>query len=78
MVSHIDLRINDVNPIEISNLSTLIDALKSPQYHENVIPSRPGRNDFVVTVKPAGLQEIKEALRLILRIVEAERVEIEP
>lgn len=76
-VEHVDLRIDDVSTNEIHELSTLIYALKSSQYNDNVVKNGDGKQDFVVTVKPARLDEIKQALHVILRIVNAERIAID-
>ncbi len=77
VVEHVDLRIDDVNTNEIEELSTLIYALKSSQYEDNVVKNGTGGQDFVVTVKPAQLDEIKQALHVLLRIVKAERIAID-
>ena len=77
VVERVDLRIDDVSTNEIQELSTLIYALKSSQYIDNVVKNGTGKQDFVVTVKPAQLDEIKQALHLILRIVKAERIAID-
>jgi len=77
VVERVDLRIDDVNTNEIEELSTLIYALKSSQYNDNVVKNGTGKQDFVVTVKPAQLNEIKQALHEILRIVKAERIAID-
>ena len=76
-VDHVNLRIDDVSTNEIQELSTLIYALKNSQYNDNVVKNGNGKRDFVVTVKPAQLDEIKQALYVILRIVKAERIAID-
>ncbi len=76
-VEHVNLRIDDVNTNEIEELSTLIYALKSSQYEDNVVNNGDGKQDFIITVKPAQLDEIKQALHVILRIVKAERIAID-
>jgi len=76
-VDHVDLRIDDVSTNEIQELSTLIYDLKNSQYNDNVVQNGNGKRDFVITVKPAQLNEIKQALHVILRIVKAERIEID-
>ncbi len=76
-VEHVELRIDDVNTNEIEELSTLIYALKSSQHNDNVVKNGTGKQDFVVTVKPAQLDEIKQALHVILRIVKPERIAID-
>ena len=77
LVDHVDLRIDDVNTNEIEELSTLIYTLKSSQYNDNVVKNGTGKQDFVVTVKPAQLDVIKQALHVILRIVKPERIAID-
>jgi len=76
-VEHVDLRIDNVNTNEIEELSTLIYALNNSQYNDNVVKNGTGKQDFVVTVKPAQLDEIKQALHAILGIVKAERIAID-
>ncbi len=76
-VEHVELRIDDVNTDEIKELSMLIYALKNSQYNDNVVKNGTGKQDFVVTVKPAKLDEIKQALHAILGIVKAERIAID-
>ncbi len=76
-VEHVDLRIDDVNTNEIEELSTLIYALKNSQYNDSVVKNGTGKQDFVVTLKPAPLDEIKQALHVILGIVKAERIAID-
>ena len=77
LVEHVVLRIDDVNTNEIEELSTLTYALKSSQYNDNVVKNGTGKQDFVVTLKPAQLDEIKQALHAILGIVKAERIAID-
>jgi len=77
LVEHVVLRIDDVNTNEIEELSTLIYALKTSQYNDNVVKNGTGKQDFVVTLKPAQLDEIKQALHAILGIVKAERIAID-
>ncbi len=79
LVEHVELRIDDVNTNEIEELSTRFYALKNSQYqyNDNVVKNGTGKQDFVVTVRPAQLDEIKHALHAILRIVKAERIAID-
>jgi len=79
LVDHVDLRIDDVNTNEIEELSTRFYALKNSQYqyNDNVVKNGTGKQDFVVTLKPAPLDEIKQALHVILGIVKAERIAID-
>ena len=77
VVEHVDLRIGDVNINEIEELSTLVYALQGSKYEENVIENGDGKQDFVVRVKPARLNEVKEALHVILTIVNGERIAID-
>ncbi len=73
----VDVRVNDVDNSEIGYLSTVIDALKNEHYTEPVIDQSRGSRAFVVTVKKCELQELKDALRVILKVVKPERIEIE-
>ena len=83
LVEHVELRIDDVNTNEIEELSTRFYALKNSQYqyndndNDNVVKNGTGKQDFVVTLKPAPLDEIKQALHVILGIVKAERIAID-
>ncbi|MFQ5603138.1 MAG: hypothetical protein ACE5HS_07705 [bacterium] len=77
MVNRVDLRINNVNLNEITELNSLISTLHNPSYQDDVVHSSDGHDAYVVTVTPANLQRIKDALRIILRIVNAERIAIE-
>ena len=77
VVERVDLRIDDVSTNEIQELSTLIYALKSSQYKDNVVKNGSDKQDFVVTVKPARLDEIKQALNVILQIVKGDRIAID-
>ncbi|MFQ5649386.1 MAG: hypothetical protein ACE5IY_05545 [bacterium] len=77
MDSGVDVRVNDVDNAEIDYLTTVIEALKSDDYRESVIDSNQGNKAFVVTVKKCELQELKDALRVILQVVTPERVDID-
>ena len=77
VVERVDLRIDDVSTNEIQELSTLIYTLKNSQFNDNVVKNGTDKQDFIVTVKPAQLDEIKQALHVILRIVKAERIAID-
>ncbi len=74
----VDVRVVNVDPGEIDNLNALLDAMGSAdEYAENVTDAGPGQN-YVVTVKTGELRELKDALRLVLQVVQPDRVEIEP
>lgn len=77
IVDQVDLRINNVDTNEIDRLCTEVYSLRSGRYRDNVILDGNGRQDFVITVKPARLEEIKEALSVILKVVKGERIAIE-
>lgn len=77
MVDQVDVRINNVDTVELSNLSSLLEAMKHPEFHKNVIPGQSGDHVFVVRVQPGRLQTLKDALRNILKVVKPERVAIE-
>ena len=77
LVSHVDLRINNVNLDEVNSLNTLIGAIHNPEIHDDFINTSQGKSDYIVTVSPADLTRLKDALREILKIVRAERIDIE-
>jgi len=77
MVDQVDVRINNVDTVELTNLSSLLEAMKQPEFHKNVVQGQSGDHVFVVRVQPGRLQTLKDALRAILKIVKPERVVIE-
>lgn len=78
MVNCVDVKIANVGPTEISTLTTLMDSLRdSDEYIDSIVTSGSDSN-YIVTVKKGELAQLKEALRAVLRVVTAERVEIQP
>ncbi len=77
MVSHVALRITNVEMQEINNLNSEICTVNNLSYHDDIIEKEQGINDYIVTVSPADLQKVKDTLRVILKVVESERVAIE-
>ncbi|RMF65003.1 MAG: hypothetical protein D6743_08515 [Calditrichaeota bacterium] len=78
LVNQVQLRISDVDVNEINSLSASIEALRNPRYQDSVVHRGSGEHEFVVTVKPATLQSLKDALWMVLHIVQPERIAIEP
>ncbi|MFQ5677498.1 MAG: hypothetical protein ACE5G1_16535 [bacterium] len=77
IIESVNLRVNTVDENEIQQLSTVVDALKNRQFNDDVVRYGDGNQDFVVTVKPATLTEIKEALHMMLKVVTGDRIMIE-
>ncbi|NIR49935.1 hypothetical protein GWO43_15615 [candidate division KSB1 bacterium] len=77
VIDRVDVRINNVDIVEISQLTTGVYDLKSPQFREEIVKTHQGMNDFVLTVSPASLHQVKTALQVVLKIVTADRVAIE-
>lgn len=77
MVKHVDLRVNNIDNNEMQQLNSLLETLKNKHFRDHIV--RNGIvNDYIVTITPGRLQEIKDALRLLLQIVQPERIAIEP
>ena len=76
MVNRVDVRVNDVNEKEKEQLSELINDLQKENF-QNKLQKNDGRQEYVVTVTPAQSHELKEALRVVLKIVTADRIAID-
>ncbi len=76
MVSRIDLRVNGVSTNEISQLSGLVKTLADDGFRNGVKNTETG-HDFVLTMQPASLPDIKRILRDMLQVVPSERIAIE-
>lgn len=77
IVESVSLRVNTVDEKEIQQLSTVVNALKNRQFDDDIVRYGDGNQDFVVTVRPATLTEIKQALHMILGVVKGDRIVIE-
>lgn len=77
MVNQVDLRVNNIDFHELDRLNALLAELNG-KLRNAIIQNHTGRKDYVVTVKPGRLEEIKEALRILLQIVKPDRIAIEP
>ncbi|MFQ5637168.1 MAG: hypothetical protein ACE5IR_04150 [bacterium] len=77
MVTQVDLRIDNVDTVEISQLKSSMHKLKQARLRERIIKTPHGFTQFILTVKPASVQQIKKVLRVVLRIVTPERIAIE-
>ncbi len=76
MISRIDLRVNGVSTNEISQLSGLVNALADNGFRNGLEHTGKGR-DFVLTMQPASLPDIKKILHDMLQVVPSERIAIE-
>lgn len=77
MVDRVDLRVHNVDVVELSQLTTSVDKLENLRFEENVVQTNEGDQEFILTVKPATVQQIKDALRVMLRVVTPERIYID-
>ncbi len=73
----VDVRVSDVDRSEIDYLTNVVGEINSKSFQESLINSDEGGTDFVVTIKKCELDELKEALRIILQVVNPERIEID-
>lgn len=76
MINRIDLRVNGVSTNEINKLRSLVTALADTGFRNGLEPSGKGQ-DFVLTMQPASLPDIKKILHDMLRVVPSERIAIE-
>lgn len=72
----LEVQITNVGVKEVHQLDTMIDAMKEINYQDKVKHSIEER-DYVVTVNPATIDELKKVLNVVLRYVDAEKIEIE-
>ncbi len=77
VVDRVDLRVHNVDVVELSQLTTSVDKLENLRFEENVVQTNEGDQEFILTVKPATVQQIKDALRVMLRVVTPERIYID-
>lgn len=77
MVKQVDLRVNKVDNDEMQRLNSISDTLKARHFRDQII-NNGLESDYILTVTPGSLQEIKDGLRLLLQIVKPERIAIEP
>ena len=76
MINRIDLRVNGVSTNEINKLRSLVTALADTGFRNGLEPAGKGQ-DFVLTMQPASLPDIKKILHDMLRVVPSERIAIE-
>lgn len=76
MVNRVDVIVNRVNPDEISLLTAEIDSLRCDRYQEDIV-NRLVNDEFVVSLSPASLPEIKDTLWALLKIVKPDRIAIQ-
>ena len=76
MVNRVDVIVNQVNSNEISRLTEEIENLRCDRYQEDIV-NRLIDDEFVVSLSPATLPEIKNTLWAILKIVSPERIAIQ-
>jgi hypothetical protein len=76
MVNRVDLIVNQVNLNELSQLTAEIKNLRSDYYQEDIV-NRVINDEFVVSLSPASLPEIKDALWALLKIVNPDRIAIQ-
>jgi hypothetical protein len=76
MVNRVTVIVNQVNPLEINRLNAEIESLRYEHYQEDIV-NQLIDDEFVVSLSPATLPEIKETLRALLKIVNPDRILIE-
>ncbi len=76
-VEKVDVKIRNVVDSEIDMIATLIDSLNHRYLSERIIHIDTGRKDFVLTVRNCELAPLKEAIRILLRIVKSERITLD-
>ena len=74
----VDVRISNVEQSEIATLNALINSLDGVQEERERFVAADREHNYVVTVTTGELPELKHALRLVLQVVEPDRIEIEP
>ena len=77
MINRINLRVNGVNTNELSELHSLIGQLNNKSHCDEIVSTPKGMRDFVITLKPATIGDIKDTLHAMLQIVSHERIAIE-
>jgi hypothetical protein len=75
VIDRVAVCVNKVDDSEINQLNTLIKAIQDDSYYE-IIKQAHLSKDYVVVVEPATSSRIKEVLTLVLKCVEAKRIEI--
>lgn len=70
------VRVIKIKEEELQQLHTIIEALKDAQYQSNVIEINQDI-DYVVTIDSVTLSKLKEVLRGLLQIVDADRIKID-
>ncbi|MCG8606260.1 hypothetical protein MJD09_14905 [bacterium] len=77
MINRIDLRVNGVTKTEISQLNSLVNDLPADGYQNDLVNTQKGDRDFILTLQPVSLPDLKNILHNILRVVNSERIAIE-
>jgi hypothetical protein len=77
VINRIDLRVNGVNKTEINQLSSLVNDLPTDGYQNDLVNTQKGDCDFVLTMCPASLSDLKNILHNMLQFVNSERIAIE-
>ncbi len=73
----VEVRINDVRRTEIQTLSSLLQSAGRRECYDKRLVNASGmRLDFIITIKKGELEGLKSALRVALRIVAADRIDI--
>lgn len=76
MGDSLGVRVIKIKEEELQQLHTIIEALKDAQYQSNVIEINQDI-DYVVTIDSVTLSKLKEVLRGLLQIVDADRIKID-
>ena len=76
-VEKVDVKIRNVIDSEIDMIATLIDSINHRYIKEHIIHVHTGRKDFVLTVRNCELGPLKEAIRVLLRVVKPERITLD-
>lgn len=78
MVEHVHVIVNNVENSEIGDLDMIVHDLRR-QKHDGIVFNREtDARHYRIRLQPASLDEIKHTLRFVLRIVNPERIAIEP
>jgi hypothetical protein len=78
VIDQVGVRINDVDSQETETLTVVLDQSVGSALPTSSFTIVMENNDAVVTIRPADLSTLKNALHGILNVVRPERVAIEP
>ncbi len=76
-IERVDVKVRNIVESEIDMLATLIDSLNHSYLRERIIHIDTGRKDFVLTMRNCELAPLKEALRVLLKVVRPERITLD-